>query len=504
MVCNIIVKEKWSITCKEVQNETESDTEIQTVINHLKNQEENKIDKKWKHEKLKLWLHDDGLLIKGHMIVLPRTLRLRAIRIAHATHMGKTSTISLLKQYVYWPGLTADVENVLNQCEECKIMRDHHQAAPMKRVEIPDGPWEHIAIDFYDAPSIGAKLLVVVDYFSRFLIVKEMKSGSEASKLIKVMRDIFQIYGKVCKIRSDNGQPMRSQEFGEWCEQMGIEQEFSAARHPQGNGMVERAMQGVKNALMYAQLKKINWREHIKLHETLYNNTPHSTTRISPNESHIGKKTDIGLPIRPGGSSIQLNIEKMKQKDRDSKARGKTYQDEYVKARNSNIQCGDLVWIKREQLKNKLDTPYMPEKYLVKTRIGNTVVLTDPKNPDQDGISRDVSKVLKCPSNAADRIRNEILNDIVTQNESNRTMINGLPIEFFHSEDISTILGTTTIIHQEVNKQIEEELNDEQTRNQKRSDDVLPKKRNAALKATKGLKEMIKNRVIKIKFIQTL
>lgn len=246
-------------------------------------------------------------------------------------------------------------------------MKDHSQPAPMKRVELPKGPWEHIAIDFYDAPSLDVKLLVVVDYFSRFLILKTMNTGSEAKKLIKNLHEIFFKYGVARKIRSDNGQPMRSQEFSDWCTKMGIEQEFSAARHPQGNGMVERAMQGVRNALMYAQLKKIDWKEHLNLHEALYNNTPHSTTGISPNVAHIGKKTDIGLPIPPGGSSVQVNFDEMRQRDYENKEKGRAYQDDYVRARNSNLKCGDLVWIKREQRKNKLETPYQPEKYLVKS-----------------------------------------------------------------------------------------------------------------------------------------
>lgn len=502
VVCNVIAKEKWTISCNEVRDETMNDSEMQKVIDQLKRGEENLIEKKWKHEKLKLWLSDEGLLIKGHMIVLPRTLRLRAIRIAHATHMGKDSTVSLLKQYVFWPGMTADVANILNDCEDCKIMHDHKHPAPMKRVELPNGPWEHIALDFYDAPSIGVKVLVVVDYFSRYLIIKEMKSGAEAGKLIKTLKNIFYTYGVARKIRSDNGQPMRSQEFSDWCTQMGIEQEFSPARHPQGNGMVERSMQGVKNALMYAQLKRIDWREHLRLHESLINNTPHRTTKVSPNSVHLGKKTDVGLPIQPGNSTVHVDYEKLRQQDRENKEKGKIYQDEYVKARNSNLKVGDLVWIKREEKKNKLDTPYLPDKYVIKSRVGNSVILADVRTPNADGISRNVEKILKCPVNAAERIRNEILADIVRQNESNRDTINDLPIELFHDDEISSILGTSTIITREVEKQVEVELDEDEdpevTTTEKRP------KRKAAIESAEKTREMKKKRALNVRFIQTL
>lgn len=502
VVCNVIAKEKWTISCNEVCDETLNDPEMQQVISQLERREENLIDKKWKHEKLPLWINDDGLLIKGHMIVLPRTLRLRAIRIAHATHMGKDSTVALLKQYVFWPGMTSDVANILNECEDCKIMHDHKQSAPMKRVELPNGPWEHIALDFYDAPSIGVKVLVVVDYFSRYLIIKQMKSGSDAGKLIKTLKDVFYTYGVARKIRSDNGQPMRSQEFSDWCAQMGIEQEFSPARHPQGNGMVERAMQGVKNALMYAQLKKIDWREHLRLHESLYNNVPHRTTKVSPNSVHLGKKTDVGLPIQSGGSSVHVDHEKMRQQDRENKEKGKIYQDQYVKARNSTLKVGDLVWIKREEKKNKLDTPYLPDKYEIKSRIGNTVILVDPKTPNADGISRNVEKVLKCPMNAAERIRNDILADIVRSTESERDTINDLPIELFHNHEISSILGTSTIITREIDKQVEIELNDDED-SEAETSETRPK-RKTAIESIEKLRELKKKHALRICFIQTL
>ena len=47
---------------------------------------------------------------------------------------------------------------------------------PMQRVEPPSGPWQDVAIDVLGPFPSGEKLLVVVDYYSRFFEVVVMRT----------------------------------------------------------------------------------------------------------------------------------------------------------------------------------------------------------------------------------------------------------------------------------------------------------------------------------------
>ncbi|KAL8126904.1 hypothetical protein AgCh_013995 [Apium graveolens] len=84
--------------------------------------------------------------------------------------------------------------------------------------------------------------LVIVDDFSKFSWTYFLKSKDEASEII--INHIRQVNNhpnfKVRRIRSDNGTEFKNYVMRLFCEENGIMHEFSAARTPQQNGVVER------------------------------------------------------------------------------------------------------------------------------------------------------------------------------------------------------------------------------------------------------------------------
>lgn len=51
-----------------------------------------------------------GIMAKSALIVIPVSLRRKAVEIAHIGHPGITKTKSVLKERVWWPGMYADAE----------------------------------------------------------------------------------------------------------------------------------------------------------------------------------------------------------------------------------------------------------------------------------------------------------------------------------------------------------------------------------------------------------
>ncbi|CAN0920860.1 Retrovirus-related Pol polyprotein from transposon TNT 1-94 [Linum grandiflorum] len=95
-----------------------------------------------------------------------------------------------------------------------------------------------------NSPSLGGKfyVFVLVDDFSRFCWVYLLTSKDETFRKFKAFVKTVQNekQSSIIKIRSDNGGEFVNSDFKNFCEDLGIEHEFSAPRTPQQNGVVER------------------------------------------------------------------------------------------------------------------------------------------------------------------------------------------------------------------------------------------------------------------------
>ena len=84
--------------------------------------------------------------------------------------------------------------------------------------------------------------MLLIDDFTRMTWVCLLKKKSEAFVCFKIFKELVE-NGKKQKIkclRSDNGGEFSSKEFNHYCEEHGIKRQFSAAKTPQQNGVVER------------------------------------------------------------------------------------------------------------------------------------------------------------------------------------------------------------------------------------------------------------------------
>ena len=66
---------------------------------------------------------DGEFLNFGNRIVIPTNLRESILEEMHKTHLGMVKMMSLIRSYVWWPGITNDVEGMVNKCESCYLVR---------------------------------------------------------------------------------------------------------------------------------------------------------------------------------------------------------------------------------------------------------------------------------------------------------------------------------------------------------------------------------------------
>ena len=122
-------------------------------------------------------------------------------------------------------------------------------------------------------------ILILVDAHSKFIDAHVVNSATTATTVQK-MRQIFAIHGLPIQLVTDNGSVFTSEEFSQFRKLNGVKHVCTAPYHPASNGLVERAVQSVKQGLKKIQGSTLETRLYHFL--TQYRLTPHATTRQSP------------------------------------------------------------------------------------------------------------------------------------------------------------------------------------------------------------------------------
>nr|GFA11451.1 reverse transcriptase domain-containing protein [Tanacetum cinerariifolium] len=107
-------------------------------------------------------------------------------------------------------------------------------------------------------------LIVAIDYFTKWIEVKLIATitGNQIKKF--VWDNIIYRFGLPQEIISDNRKQFRDDPFKDWCEKLCICQHFASVKHPQTNGLIERANQSLEEGIK-ARLdaRSKNWMEEL-------------------------------------------------------------------------------------------------------------------------------------------------------------------------------------------------------------------------------------------------
>nr|GEW22497.1 retrovirus-related Pol polyprotein from transposon TNT 1-94 [Tanacetum cinerariifolium] len=110
---------------------------------------------------------------------------------------------------------------------------------------------------------------VVVDDYSRYTWVFFFHSKDEASEVIIsfIKKTQVNLQLQVQRVQTDNGTEFKNKTLAKFFDEVGITQQFSAARTPQQNGVVERRnrtlVEAARTMLTFANLSSFLWAEAI-------------------------------------------------------------------------------------------------------------------------------------------------------------------------------------------------------------------------------------------------
>ena len=182
-------------------------------------------------------------------VVVPKSLQKETLGKLHSGHQGMVRCRLRAKSSVWWPGLNKQLTDFVHNCPECARMT-RPKKEPLLPTPLPDYPWQRIATDLFTLS--GNDYLVVVDYFSRYLGVIQLRSTTSKT-IINTLKSLFARHGIPETVRSDNGPQYSSREFAEFAKTFQFKHVTSSPRYPASNGQAERTVQKVKNLLKKAE-----------------------------------------------------------------------------------------------------------------------------------------------------------------------------------------------------------------------------------------------------------
>ena len=202
------------------------------------------------HEELTI---EDGLVLKGTRIIILNKKREEILKLIHEGHLGLNKCKMRAKETMYWPGMNEQLEQLVLNCQLCLTYsrsKDKNMPNTALGHEIPSVPWSKVATDiFHFEPK---SYLHVVDYTSRFPIVREIKSIS-AQHIAEHFKLIFSEYSWPDTLVSDNGPCYVAKTFTSLMKEYTVNHITSSPHYPQSNGLAEKFVQIVKNLFLQSK-----------------------------------------------------------------------------------------------------------------------------------------------------------------------------------------------------------------------------------------------------------
>ncbi|KAK3506451.1 hypothetical protein QTP70_000623 [Hemibagrus guttatus] len=230
---------------------------------------------------------------------VPTSLCLSLLDSVHASpgsgHPGRQRTLSLLKEWYWWPNMAEDVTSFVRGCSVCAMVSTSRRLPEGKLVPlpIPRCPWRHLGIDFAtDLPVSNGftTILVTVDHFSKackLILLKGLPTALETAEAL--FSNIFRHFGIPEDIVSDRGPQLISRVWQGFFKLLGVSVSLSSGYHPQTNGQTERKIQEIGRYLRaYCHDHQHNWSQYLPWAEYAQNSLCQESTYLTPFQWILG------------------------------------------------------------------------------------------------------------------------------------------------------------------------------------------------------------------------
>lgn len=296
-----VASEEWPVNNKKIAEETRKDPVLMKTIEYLKTEWPKTISAEMNpfHIRKEEITCEDGVLLWGHRVIIPESLRKRLLSELHGAHFGIVRMKSQARTWMYWPGLDQDIEKLCKSCLPCLQSRQDPAKAAETPWPVTNEPFQRVHVD-YLGPIRGKMFLILTDAFTKWPEVYEVRTMT-AQELETKLRDCFSRFGIPKTLVSDNGRQLVAKSTEIFFRKNGIEHITSPPYNPQSNGAAENAVKTFKTkmkaALSDPKNNPTSLDTIISRFLISYRNTPHATTRKSPAQLMLGRNVRTTLTM---------------------------------------------------------------------------------------------------------------------------------------------------------------------------------------------------------------
>lgn len=352
-------------------------------------------------------------------LVLPRVQVPTVLKLLHDEmgHPGRERTTSLIKERFYWPGISADIEKWVSNCDRCVKRKTQPDRAPLVSITTTQ-PLELICIDFLSLEqSKGGyqNILVVTDHFTRFAQAYPTRNQTARTTAEVLFNHFIVNYGIPKRIHSDQGANFEGNLIKELCKILGTEKSRTTPYHPMGNGMTERFNRTLFNMLgTLGPKQKLNWKSYVSTLVHSYNCTRHESTGQSPYFLMFGRQPNLPIDIafglvkeknrKPQTKYIKDLRERLVEAYNlafkvAEKSRQKQKEQYDRNMRGAVLEVGDrvLVRVVHFEGKHKLANKWEEEPYIIIAQPNSQIPVYTVRKENGDGKERTLHRNLLYP-----------------------------------------------------------------------------------------------------------
>ena len=218
------------------------------------------------------------LLMNGRTVIPPFLSEEDPLDPTIEGHQGLDKARRRARDFVFWPGIDREIDDIIKRCHFFQQIARRHSAIAHKFLGYKLG---------LDLCTLnGKEYLVITDYFSFFTEIRDLKKNTNATIVIKELKELFSRFGSPVEVFSDGGPQLSCKAFQDLGKEWGFQHTLLSpiATHDQSNGKAEAAVKNVKK--MLKKCEAINhefWKGMLAIH-----NTPLSIGK-SPAELLLGR-----------------------------------------------------------------------------------------------------------------------------------------------------------------------------------------------------------------------
>ena len=210
------------------------------------------------------------------------------LRAAHASgHFGPEALFNKVwRDGYFWSGMRKQCDEVVGTCHAClQYNVRRHGFHPLRSLRA-DNPWDHVAVDcavgMPTSQGGNTAILILVDVATRFVVARALPDIKQHT-VARALFEIFTEFGPPKVLQSDNGTEFINKVLKSLVAAAGIDHRLVAPYNPMANGLAERTVRTIKEALKKKLAGSLDrWDEALPAATFEINTKDHALTKTAP------------------------------------------------------------------------------------------------------------------------------------------------------------------------------------------------------------------------------